>query len=90
MPSDTTHDVRCCSPNGNNCISTPCQSSKTYEEAKNICSEKGFRLCTPVEMDTCCGTGCGFDTTTNWVAEGTDQFYRQSLFVMNYNVSLHV
>ena len=75
VPSDTKHDVRCCSPNVKNCTSTPCQRLKTYKEAENICSKNGFRLCTPDELDTCCGTGCNFDLTTNWVAKGTDQFF---------------
>ena len=65
---DSKHDVRCCSTNGDSCTSQPCQGSKTYQEASEICSRSGTRLCFEHELNKCCRTGCGYDATMNWVA----------------------
>ena len=68
QPDESKHTVRCCSTKGDVCVSEPCHSDKTYQEAVAICSSKGFRLCFEHELNYCCGTGCGFDHTRNWIA----------------------
>jgi hypothetical protein len=47
-----------------------CHPRKTYSEAKDICENKGFRLCTlaEVEKHKSTGTGCGFDDKRIWTA----------------------
>ena len=66
--------VRCCSMDGIEC-STPedcTKNSTSYEEAEEICYNKGMRLCSPSEMKSgkCClhkdKGGCGFDNKLNW------------------------
>ena len=68
VSGNSKHDVRCCSPLGDSCTSKPCQKAKTYQEAAEICSSKGLRLCFPDELNKCCSTGCKFDFSTVWVA----------------------
>ena len=47
-----------------------CHARKTYSEAKDICENKGFRLCTVSEVQALkpAGTGCGFDNRRIWTA----------------------
>jgi hypothetical protein len=47
-----------------------CHRSKTYSEAKEICENKGFRLCSVQEIENhkAAGTGCGFDDRKVWTA----------------------
>ena len=71
-PGNEKHAVRCCNNNELKCMSPrPCQLSKTFEEAKNICDQQGLSLCSNNEMldDICCKTGCDIDTETMWIAD---------------------
>ena len=45
-----------------------CQAAKTYDQANQICSDVGARLCTEQELLNDCarGTGCSFDKEYNW------------------------
>ena len=67
---DSKHIVRCCSPNGDTCTSEPCLDGDiTYNEAVDVCSSRGSRLCFEYELNKCCGTGCNYDDATSWVAD---------------------
>ena len=71
-PGTERHAVRCCDNFDSTCISPrPCQLAKTFEEAKNICSQQGLSLCSQnVELDNiCCKTGCEIDAITMWIAD---------------------
>ena len=70
---DSKHTVRCCSMNGASCTSIPCSGKRTYDEAVHFCENMGKRLCLEEELNKCCGTGCGYDATMNWIAEGMSQ-----------------
>lgn len=63
------HTVRCCNDKGDVCISEPCKSDASYQAAVEHCSNQGLRLCFEEELNQCCGTGCQFDHTTNWIAD---------------------
>ena len=81
VSGNSKKNVRCCSPNGDSCQSCEgdsckrrseackAQKGKTFEEAENICSSRGLRLCSPDELDICCGTGCWFNRKLVWVAD---------------------
>lgn len=64
--------VSCCSNNGSIGYRPSCNAyNKTYDEAKTICEDNGYRLCTLQEMlwDKVTGSaGCGFDGAYNWVS----------------------
>ena len=49
----------------------PCQLSRTFNEAKNICAQQGLSLCSNNEVldSICCKTGCEIDATTMWIAD---------------------
>ena len=65
--------VRCCDISKPTCISpnNPCQVSKTYPEAENICSEKELNLCPRNDAldSVCCKTGCNLDNKPMWIAD---------------------
>merc|ERR1712130_877647 len=50
------------------------QYSKTFEEAVQLCTEHGYRLCTRAELenDATKGLGCSFDGRHNWVSDECD------------------
>ena len=52
---------------GETCSSEPCSAVASYDEAINICSNRGKRLCFNDEQTHCCGTGCGYDGMSVWV-----------------------
>ena len=68
-PGNSKHNVRCCSTNGESCSSQPCKRGRTYDEAVEICSSRGERLCYEHELNKCCGTGCRLDNKHNWIAD---------------------
>jgi len=43
-----------------------------FQDAADICDSFGKRLCSRTEIDLkyCCGTGCSYDSTFVWVANG--------------------
>ena len=53
-------------------LSGKCHSGKTLEQARDVCSGFGARLCTTKELKDDCtaGTGCGFDDKTVWTNNG--------------------
>ena len=63
-----TGAVRCCSFDGNDCITPRFCSITTYEMAEENCILDGRRLCTSSELaeNKCCGTGCNFDSELTW------------------------
>ena len=64
--------VRCCSPDGETCTFTPCETQlKMFAEAESICFQKGMRLCTPNELNKCCGSECDMDYFLTWVENET-------------------
>ena len=70
--------VRCCSQNGENCITPNSCLITTYGEAKEKCAGIGRRLCMPDELATrkCCAswsTDCKFDTVLTW--HSTENIY---------------
>lgn len=64
--------VRCCSMSGNRCETQQvgCVERATYNEANQVCAQRGLRLCAQHELDrgVCCGTGCGFDGRRVWTS----------------------
>ena len=72
-PGNEKHAVRCCSQSGDTCTTPddPCNGASTYYEAKELCEEKGLRLCSQTEMigGVCCQTGCSFDCKYVWVED---------------------
>ena len=74
MPSKSAKGaVRCCSKNGQTCITPkPCMET-TFEIAQTKCSARGMRICTADELENnkCCSTGCGFDAKLTWHADST-------------------
>ena len=71
-PGDEKHAVRCCDNNKLTCMSPrPCQLSRTFNEAKNICAQQGLSLCSNNEVldSICCKTGCEIDAATMWIAD---------------------
>ena len=56
-------------PCGGNINFSGCSSllDRTYNEAEDICSRQGLRLCT--SSVHCCGTGCGMNSKTIWIAD---------------------
>ena len=77
------HAVRCCNNKRDVCISKPCTSDKTYQEAVEHCSSKDFRLCFEDELNKCCGTGCQFDHTTNWIADPAQGITQSLIHMIN-------
>ena len=72
QPENEKHAVRCCNEIDDTCTTPiPCQLASTYEEAGNICSKIGLRLCARNKRlnEVCCGTGCLIDKTTMWIAD---------------------
>ena len=75
-PKTSGYFVQCCNYDGT-CLKFPelpmaesCISNtrKTFDEAVQICFEKGGRLCSRNEMNDCCGkTSC--DRTQVWVGD---------------------
>jgi len=70
--------VQCCSMDGESCHATTgigdCFGThKTYAEALAICSRAGMRLCTPAQLENCCGAGvtCGTDDMPAWTTDTT-------------------
>ena len=60
------HAVRCCAKDGQSCVSN-C-GKQTYEDAKKTCQDNNRRLCKETELKKCCGTGCGYDIQSTWIA----------------------
>lgn len=58
-----------------------CFSDQTYAQAEAICSARGQRLCTKVEMDSgvCSGTGCGHDDDLVWTSTEAPTWERTEL-----------
>lgn len=75
VPKDDTAAVRCCTMDGESCMTTDipnqvgCIFDKTSDEAISICAASGMRLCTAAEINlsVCCETGCGLDDHLIWV-----------------------
>ena len=69
MPSKSAKGaVRCCSKNGQTCITPkPCLET-TFEMAQASCSAIERRICTAEELakNKCCRSGCGFDDKLIW------------------------
>ena len=69
MPSKAAKGaVRCCSKNGQTCVTPkPCMTT-TLAMAQARCAKMGRRICTAEELakNKCCGTGCGFDSRLTW------------------------
>lgn len=67
--------VSCCSMDGTTGARPDCNAHPaTYQEAVELCSANGMRLCSLDEMMTGVteGTGCSYDAAYNWVADGCD------------------
>ena len=63
--------VRCCSDDGTTCNTIgKCPGTSTHSEAKQVCIEKGMRLCTKSELLTeiCCKTGGNCDNHPVWTS----------------------
>ena len=76
------HEVRCCSDTeksgwlqrpgcsvwGESSLNGACHSSKTFQEAQEICGLSDGRLCTRTELESACtqSTGCSFDEQLIW------------------------
>ena len=65
--------VSCCSDDGSTGYRPDCGAyGKTYAEAKTICEDNGYRLCTLQEMlwdRVTESAGCLFDLAYNWVSD---------------------
>ena len=77
--------VSCCKQDGSSGARPGCKKAKSYDEALQICSAEGMRLCTRAEMeaDKTKGKGCGFDGYSNWVSDtcpGTVTFHFHTSF----------
>lgn len=44
----------------------------SFAEAKGLCEENGFHLCSVDELAVQCGSGCGFDTKNVWTTTSCD------------------
>eukprot|EP00121_Abeoforma_whisleri_P000875 Awhi_evm1s776 len=71
-----SHAVRCCSNNGNSCvskISNQCYASNTFLEASQLCTSIGRRLCSIEELNSeiCCSTGCNHDNKRVWTSDSS-------------------
>ena len=72
---NSINSVRCCSKNGDTCVTPkPCLKT-TLVKAQERCARMGKRLCTEDELarNTCCGTGCNFDNTQIWSADSNSK-----------------
>jgi len=65
--------VGCCSQDGNSGYRPDCNSHPaTYEDAVQLCSSRGYRLCTVEEMvdeRRTAGTGCSYDSAYQWTSD---------------------
>ena len=62
----------CCKQDGSDGARPDCNASGvTYDEAKAVCENYGYRLCTFQELwiRITDGKGCGFDSAYNWVSD---------------------
>ena len=76
QPRRFKHFVRCCKdksgPVDEDCVSRPCPAGAvTYNEAVEICKNRGRHLCINAlnQPDNCCGTGCNYDVEWIWVGD---------------------
>ena len=65
---ESKYGARCCTMSGEMCSSDPCSGEVSYDEAMTLCANRGMRLCFNDELPRCCGTGCGYDGSSLWVA----------------------
>ena len=93
VPVDSLHEVRCCSDSSiagwsEKCSGvwanskfdgSTCFRENTFEEASDICSRYGGRLCNVAELKRSCtkGTGCGHDKNMIWSSEHERNRMRQ-------------
>ncbi len=64
--------MRCCSIDGNTGYSPDCNAHPaTYQDAVDVCTSRGYRLCTLNEMmmKRTKGTGCSYDGVYAWVSD---------------------
>lgn len=65
--------VGCCSQDGNSGYRPDCNSHPaTYEDAVQVCSSRGYRLCTVEEMvdeQRTAGMGCNYDSAYQWSSD---------------------
>jgi len=67
--------VRCCSMDGTTGYSPDCQShganGATFDEAEQLCSDHGYRLCTLDEAlsGVPVGTGCNYNLVYHWLSD---------------------
>ena len=72
QPGNEKHAVRCCDNKAKTCVSPePCFLESTYQEASEICLERGLELCRYTEelSEICCQTGCDIDPITMWISD---------------------
>ena len=60
--------MRCCSKDGQTCITPKPCATTTWKKAHAICSELGRRICKADDLknNKCCLTGCYFDDKLTW------------------------
>ena len=46
-----------------------CPYAATADEAEQECAAQGLSLCNREALESCCGSGCGFDHTSVWMDE---------------------
>ena len=64
--------VSCCLEDGTDGERPDCDAyPKTYDEAVQICTDNGYRLCTKQELESgiTVGEGCNFDYRYNWASD---------------------
>jgi len=64
--------VRCCSADGQTGYSPDCNAHPaTYQDAVDVCTSRGYRLCTVQEiiLERTKGTGCSYDGAYTWVSD---------------------
>ena len=68
--------VGCCSMDGSSGYRPDCNAHPaTYQEAEELCSAHGYRLCTLEEMLDLktAAAGCSYDSVYNWVSDECDE-----------------
>ena len=74
FPNTAAAWVQCTSENSKGDACLPKES--TYFEAESVCFKQNMRLCFVREIlgNTCCGSGCGFDTSRVWATQEPKKF----------------
>ena len=84
--------VRCCSKDGQTCITPNSCMTRTFAIAQAECSAIGRRICTADELKSnkCCRTGCGFDDKLTWHTDSAKSYAPSGEFKVPYFLDIHI